>query len=411
MMKLKVYARLSVGLFGLALAVGLNSRALAIAADEEVVPGEVLVGIKASFDGPGTSGTLTSAIGSEIGSIPDIHVHQIKLNSGVTIDQAIAQLTQRPEVAFVEPNHVVHALSTPNDPRWSVQYGPKQIQADVAWDYWNPQWQVVIAIVDTGVDYNHPDLANKIFADANGSIIGFSAYNGGNPLDDNGHGSHCAGIAAAQTNDGTGIAGVAGWNGDPTYSDTYFTQIMPCKVLSGSGSGSDFSVAQGITFATNNGANVISMSLGGGFSSTMDSACQNAWNNGLVIVAAAGNSGSSSKSYPAGFNHVIAVAATDSSNRLASYSNYGSWVQVAAPGSSVYSCWRNGGYATASGTSMACPHVAGEVALVWANNAGLANADMFGIITSNFDSYTPYNGRTIAGGRVNAYKAILAAGP
>src|SRR5262249_36183481 len=171
------------------------------------------------------------------------------------------------------------------------------------------------------------------------------------------------------------------------------------------------------------GANVISLSLGSSqTSSTLSNAVQYAWSKGCVIAAAAGNSGSSSVFYPAGYSNAIAVAATDSSDRLASFSNYGSWVQVAAPGVNIFSTlptysvalnlWFNGGYSLnydyLSGTSMATPHVAGEAGLLFAHNAALVNSDVKSLITGNVDPYTPYNGRTISasGGRLHRYKAL-----
>src|SRR5262249_32802988 len=145
-------------------------------------------------------------------------------------------------------------------------------------------------------------------------------------------GTHCAGIAAAQVNNSTGIAGISGWNGVAGATDTFYTKLMSVKVLDSTGTGSDASVAAGITWATDHGATVISMSLGGGGSATLSNAVQYAWNHGVVVVAAAGNSASSALSYPAAYANVISVAATDKTDTLTFYSNYGSWVLVAAPG-------------------------------------------------------------------------------
>src|SRR5262249_18692388 len=150
-------------------------------------------------------------------------------------------------------------------------------------------------------DYNHPDLTNKILRDGNGNVIGHNtigsnAHSGdpNDPIDDHGHGTHCAGIAAAQTNNGAGVAGISGWNGQAGSSDIAKTKLMPVKVLNSGGSGTTVTVADGITWAADNGAKVISLSLGGGGDSTEQNAVAYAWGKGCVVVAAAGNNGSSS---------------------------------------------------------------------------------------------------------------------
>lgn len=192
---------------------------------------------------------------------------------------------------------------------------------------------------------------------------------------------------------------------------------MPVKVLDSSGNGSDASVASGITWAADHGAKIISLSLGASSTSTtMNNAAQYAWNKGCLIVAAAGNSGSSALFYPAASPNVLSVAATDSSDTLAGFSNYGSWVQVAAPGVSIYSTtptYANSfglNYAWASGTSMATPHVAGEAALLLAQRPTLTNVQLKNLIVSNVDTYKPVSGHTIAtgAGRINVLRALQA---
>ena len=270
---------------------------------------------------------------------------------------------------------------------------------------WKPQAQTIIAIVDTGVQMNHPDLANKM-------VSGYDFFNNdSDPSDDNGHGTHCAGIAAAQVNNGAGIAGIAGWNGDASATDSSNTQVMPVKVLGADGSGTTSGVADGIIYAADHGAKVISLSLGGGGTITLQNAVNYAYNKGCVIVAAAGNSGSSGMSYPAGYSNVISVASTDATDTLSYFSNYGFWVKVAAPGENIASTYTGSNYATMSGTSMAAPLVAGEAALIRSHNPALTNAQVEAFIVNNTDAYTPYAGRTIAGGRVNVYRALQAATP
>jgi thermitase len=378
------------------------------------VPGELLVGVTWEADQVGSVRQAAMLVGDVVETQPRIGVHRIKLRPGMSIEQAAARLAHMPGVRFVEPNYILSICATPNDPSFGSQYGPQKIQADLAWGIWTPIVPVVVAIVDTGIDSTHPDLTNKILR--NGStVVGYNAITNApsDALDDHGHGTHCAGIAAAQINNGIGIAGIAGWDGG-TGSDTAFTKLMPVKVLSQWGSGNTTDVAEGIVWAADNGANVISLSLGGGGSTTLADAVSYAWTKGCVVVVAAGNSSSSTPSYPAAYPESLAVAATDATDTLCSFSNWGTWVQVAAPGNAIYSTTPTYSatagyalnYATLSGTSMACPHVAGEAALIWAMNPTMTNADVKAAIMNNTDPYTPYSGRTIAGGRVNVFKAL-----
>jgi thermitase len=387
----------------------------------DVIPGEVLVGLRddglPAPDAARTAAQVAGPIGSVAGYHAGLRAARIRLNPGVSIEAAIDELSQRQDVAYVEPNHVLHAVSTPNDPSFSSQYGPQKIQANSSWDVWQPQARVIVAVVDTGINTTHVDLTNVILRDSQGNVVGHNSLTGTtNAEDDYGHGSHCAGIIAAQINNGTGIAGVAGWNPSIPGSGN-FIKLMPVKVLDSSGSGTDASVADGITWAADNGAQVISMSLGGNGSTTMQNAVQYAWNKGCLIVAAAGNASSSTFFYPAAYNNVVSVAATDSTDTLASFSNYGSWVKVAAPGVNIYSTYLGTtGYATMSGTSMATPHVSGEASAIWAQNPSLTNAQVSNLLTSYVDPYYAYNPgtgpHTIAtgGGRINVLRAVQAAG-
>jgi fibronectin type 3 domain-containing protein len=355
---------------------------------------------------------IVNAFGRVAGEQSAIHAFRVQLNRNVSLQYALDRIRRHSDVLYVEPNHVLQAVATPNDPSWGSQYGPKKMQADLAWDYYEPQGQTVVAVVDTGVDYTHPDLTDVLYRDASGTVIGYNAITGTtNAADDQGHGTHCAGTIAARINNGKGVAGVAGWNPLMAGSDNY-VKIMPVKVLDSSGNGSDSSVASGVIWAADHGAKVISLSLGGaGSSSTTSNAISYAWNKGCVVVAAAGNSGVSTPFYPAAYSNVISVGATDGSDTLASFSNYGSWVKVAAPGVGIYSSYVGGGYASMSGTSMATPHVAGLAALLRSQSPGLSNSQINTLITGNVDPYVPYSGRTLGAvaGRVNAYRALLAA--
>ncbi len=380
-------------------------------AQAEYVPGELIVGLS-----PLESALALQAV-EFVGRVkeqnPALNAYVVKLAPHIKMESAEEFLKVLPGVRYVEPNYIYHIFATPNDPSYGQQYGPQRIQADLAWDTWNPQRTTFVAIVDTGIDSNHPDLTNKMRRHSNGAVYGYNTINNTtNALDDNGHGTHCAGIAAAQINNGVGIAGVAGWN--PSIPNAQqFVQLMPVKVLDANGSGSLSNVARGITWAADNGAHVISLSLGSSSGSqTLSDAVTYAWNRGCLVVAAAGNGGSSSPSYPAYYTNVIAVAATDSGDRLASFSQFGSWVDIAAPGVAILSTIPNNRYASYDGTSMACPHVAGAAALIWAQYPNLTNQQLRNLLEQNVDPYQPNGTRAIApnAGRLNVNKALLAAG-
>ena len=379
--------------------------------DVPFVPGELVVGLE-------TSDLALPMLAMEmVGTItaqnPPINSFVIRIAPNLTMQDAGEFLRALPGVRYVEPNYLAFAFATPNDPSFSQQYGPQRIQANLAWDIWQPQRTVYIAIIDTGIDSNHPDLTNKMRRHSNGMVYGWNTLNNTtNALDDNGHGTHCAGIAAAEINNGVGIAGVAAWNPNVANSRAY-VQLMPVKVLSSSGSGSLDAVARGITWAADNGAHILSLSLGAGSGAQqLQDAVNYAWTRGCLVVVAAGNGGSSSPQYPAFYTNSIAVAATDANDQLASFSQFGSWVDIAAPGVNILATYPNNQYRSLSGTSMACPHVAGAAAVLWSHNPSLTNAQLRSALETNVDPYQPYNGRTIApnAGRLNVYRALQAVG-
>jgi thermitase len=401
-----------------ALAASLSQGAFAQGNPPSYVPGEVLIGIR--NDGTPRAQPLqaVTTVGQVIGQHPAANIYRVRLRAGISVPNALAQLRQNPAILYAEPNYIRRITATPNDFYYNngVQYAPQRIQADLAWDIWQPQATTLIAILDTGVQTNHQDLTNKIYR-VNNQVVGYNALNGSsNAADDHGHGTHCAGIAAAQINNSIGIAGIAGWNGQAGSSDTTFIKIMPVKVLDSSGNGTDAGVSDGIIWATDRAQAdglrlVISLSLGSPDpSAALNNAIQYAFNRGVVVVAAAGNNGSSAPFYPAAYNNVISVASTTSTDTLSSFSNFGSWVKIAAPGSSIastyYSSNNNNTYAYMSGTSMACPHVAGVAGLILSQYPTRLNSDVANNLLLSADPYTPYNGRTIGGGRVNAFKAL-----
>ena len=320
----------------------------------------------------------------------------------------IEEYNRDPNVVYVEPNYVYHSYVIPNDLEFTEQWAlhntgqdggtpDADIDAPEAWDIETGSPDVVIAIVDTGVDYNHEDLADNIWYDNQGNP-GYDFVNDDNdPSDDYGHGTHCAGIAAAVTNNGEGIAGVC-WN----------CKIMPIKSLNNKGGGYNDDLAEGILYAADNDADIISMSWGGNsYSNLIRDALDHANSKGVVLVASAGNGFNHIKSYPAGYDNVIAVAATDNNDNKADFSNYGYWIDVAAPGVHIYSSLpRPYIYGWMDGTSMACPHVAGLAALLLSKNECINLPGMVKtLIVNTADPIS--SDEYIGGGRINAYQALL----
>jgi hypothetical protein len=276
-----------------------------------------------------------------------------------TNDEAalISHISNSTSARYAEPNRVIRALYSPNDPFYSTQWGPGQINTDKAWDVENGDKNITIAIIDTGVDYTHEDLSDNYVSGGHDWV-----NNDSDPMDDNGHGTHCAGIAAATMDNGKGIAGIAQVN------------ILAEKVLHSDGWGTDWDVAQAITHAADNGVNIISMSLGDeSYSRILNDACQYGWDNGCLIVAASGNEYDRGVSHPAACDTVIAVGATDMTNQRCAFSNWGPELELVAPGNGILSCVPPNEYMLSSGTSMAAPHVAGVAALIWSMYPGFTN--------------------------------------
>lgn len=270
--------------------------------------------------------------------------------------------------AFSFPYEDEHLYAAaPNDSYFGKQWYHDNMNTVEAWNVTKGR-DVTVAVIDTGIDYAHPDLR--------GNIVGYMSTMGGDGRDDNGHGTHCSGIIAAIDNNGIGISGVAPEAG-----------IYSVKVLGAAGRGSTGNITQGVIAATDRGVDVISMSLGGAVWDKMfQRAIDSAVNKGIVVIAAAGNESTSQKHYPAAYNNVISVAATDNYNRITYFSNYGSWVDIAAPGENILSTlptnfkisrvtYESTGYGYMSGTSMACPAVAGTAALILAADQQLRDTN------------------------------------
>lgn len=295
---------------------------------------------------------------------------------------------KNPNVEVAELDFTMYKMATPNDPLLSSQYHHGKVNTYGAWDVLAGS-NKTIAIIDTGIDADHPDLKGKLVPGKAFGLFNFSTN------DDQGHGTHCAGIAAGTGNNGVGISGI-----DQT------AKLMPVKVLNFLGSGSTSDIINGVYFAADNGADVLSMSLGGGsFSQAFQDAINYAWGKNKIIVAAAGNDGVSTYSYPAAYSNVVSVAATDENDLKTSWSNYGTWVDVAAPGNNIYSSTNDGKYGLMSGTSMATPLVSGLMALTWGKNPMASNAAVVDRVVSTADN-TAGVGSLFLHGRVNAFNAV-----
>ncbi len=319
----------------------------------QYVPDEVVVRFRKNATAEKIQQCLSSAGASILSSIEELKVLVVNVPSGM-VAEAISVLSTCPEVRYAEPNYLAFIADTiPSDPNWILQYGLISIRAPQGWDYSTGSSAVTIAIIDSGVDLNHPDLVGKI-------VAGYDFVNNDAiAQDDNGHGTHVAGIAAASANNGYGVVGVS-WG----------ARIMPVKVLNAGGGGSFADVADGIIWAADHGAQVINLSLGGASSSTvLQDAVNYAYGKGVILIAAAGNTGSGTVLYPARYPNVIAVGAVDNTNNHTGFSNFGPELDLVAPGASIYSSVI-GGYGYKSGTSMAAPFVAGLAAILRGYPAG-----------------------------------------
>ncbi len=358
------------------------------------------------------------------------------------IAQLVAELSARPDVIYAEPNYEWHVLEIPNDPQfvnqWSLQNTGQSsdgfsagtpgadISAVPAWDISTGSTTHVVGVVDTGIDYTHPDLQANIWTapsdftvTLNGAPVtcpagshGFNAIDGScDPMDDHMHGTHCSGTIGASGNNNLGVVGV-----------NWTTQMMGLKFLNSQGSGYtsdavtaiEFGIQVKAFFASSNGADlrVLSNSWGGGaFSQALQDEIDRAGNNDILFAAAAGNNNTNIDifpMYPASYNrpNMIAVAATDNNDALASFSNYGpASVQLGAPGVAVLSTLPGNSYGYLSGTSMATPHVSGAAALVL-SACDVTPQELKAILLDNVDPIPSLTGRTVTGGRLNVNHAI-----
>ncbi|MBN1922245.1 MAG: S8 family serine peptidase [Anaerolineae bacterium] len=353
----------------------------------DYVPGRVLVRFKEGVMTRAAADVLAEHGASYLTHLYASPVQLVQVPEGKEL-ALVEQLSRDPRVEYAEPDYIYRALGAPNDPYYSNQWAHTRMNSAAAWDISTGSNTVTIAVIDTGIDETHPDLAAKI-------VAGYDFVDDdANPHDLNGHGTHVAGIAAAITNNGVGVAGMS-WG----------ARIMPVRVLDASGSGYNSDITSGINWAYTHGAKVLNLSLGGSSpSTTMQNAVTAATNAGSLVIAAMGNCRTAGggcpvanpTAYPAAYNNVMAVAATGPDDTYAYYSQYGSHCDIAAPGGAMtYLHDPDGIYSTLptydvemtgegfsknydylQGTSMATPYVSGLAALIWSVSPGLTPAQV-----------------------------------
>jgi hypothetical protein len=377
-----------------ALALGVVILAVGVAASaaaQDTVPDELLVKFRGHVPVAHAEGVVHALGAIVLERLNGLSVHRLRVPAAAleTVERA---LSQHPDVEFVERNRrLPHAL-VPNDASYPSQYHLPAISAPQAWDITRGASTIVIAILDTGVDPGHPDLASKL-------VPGFNFYNGNTDTADVfGHGTAVAGTAAAIGNNDIGVASVA-WQ----------VGIMPIRVSDANGYAYSSTLANGLTYAADHGARVMNMSFAGvAASNTITNAANYARSRGAVVVAAAGNCGCFDSTPPNAA--MISVAATDAGDNLASFSSQGNHVDVAAPGVAIFTTARGGGYGSVSGTSFSSPIVAGVVALMMSVNPALAPSDLESMLKSTADDRgAPGYDTGFGYGRVNAFRAVAAA--
>jgi hypothetical protein len=362
--------------------------------------------------------------GAKVPDLSRIYKLELDLGPGQSLEEAVAAYESDPDVEYAELNYIVSIDLTPDDPlyplEWSLhnvgQTYPASgrynwppgtpdcdIDAPEAWDISTGSSEVIVAVLDCGVDYIHRDLQDNMWTDGDGHYGYDFINNDDDPMDDAGHGTHCAGTIAAQTGNGLDVAGVC-WN----------ARIMALKFLGSDGHGEIDDAVDAFYYAVDNGADVVSNSWGGGdYSQAAQDAIDYAYSQGVIIVASAGNDNTDSPQYPAYYNHVIAVAATNSNDQKAGFSNYGNWVDIAAPGVDILSLragegWMGSHYddytTIMSGTSMACPHVAGGCALMLSHDPEILIDDLEQVLLESTDAISP---EICASGRLNVHEALL----
>jgi subtilisin family serine protease len=403
---------------------------------QEAVPGELLIGFRGDVSAADQKNVLKGIGADEKKAFKKIHGSLARVRPDA-VAATLAKLKKDPRVRYAEPNFIVHADAVPNDPSYANTWGlnntgqpingfPGTPDADIdapeAWNTTTGSAGVTVAVIDTGVDWSHPDLSSQIWInqgencsgcrtdgidnDHNGYVDDWHGWdfvgNDNNPMDDHGHGTHVSGTIGATGNNGIGVAGV-NWN----------VRIMPVKFLNAQGSGSTADAVSAVLYAAQNGADVMNNSWAGGdYSQALGDAITVADQHNSLFVAAAGNDGSDNDAeptYPASYDlpNVVAVAATDNSDDLAYFSNVGRQsVDLGAPGVDIYSTWPGGGYQFLSGTSMATPHVAGAAALAKSAFPSATAVGLKALLLDGVDPDPALADETTTGGRLNIGNAV-----
>jgi subtilisin family serine protease len=324
-------------------------------------------------------------------------VHIVRVPEG-DIDGLLDALRHDPAIQYAEPDGIAQSAFVPNDPSVTsgVEWHLAKVQAPQAWDITHGDTNLVIAILDSGINGAHPDLSGRI-------VPGFNFVSGTtDTTDDFGHGTAVAGVALAAGNNSVGVAGVA-----------FGCSILPVKVVNGSGFAYYSTIADGIHYAVDQGARVINISIAGSSPSiTLQEAVDYAWSNNVIVVAAAGNNSTSDPQYPAACDHVVAVSATEPDDSLAPFSSFGSYVSLSAPGDNIWTTQRDlaDPYGSWRGTSFASPLVAAVAGLVASANPALSNGQIVSLIETAADDIGAAGNDLMSGyGRVNALQSVLRA--
>ena len=397
----------------------------------ESVPGEYLVKLKAemleTIQLADSQSSLSQLLGaSVVGIIPEQSIVVVKRASFEMTSSAVEVLASNPLVEIVEPNYIYHLSNLPNDPflvnTWGLSNqvaGGVDINMKPAWMLTTGEESPLVAVIDTGIDLDHPDLVDNLWVneaeakgqvgvddDGNGVVDDIHGYNAidnnGNPDDGYNHGSHCAGTIGAKGNNAIGVVGV-----------NWTSKMMPIKIFSNSGQTNMAAIIRGIEYAIKMNVKVMNNSWGGGaFSQLLFDTIKKTHENNSIFVVAAGNNSNNNDSrptYPANYDspNIISVAAIDSRGQLASFSNYGKKsVHLGAPGVRIYSTIRNGNYEYNSGTSMAAPHVTGVAALLWSYEPELSNVEVVERILKNTKPMGSMSTTTSSGGILDAHAVL-----
>lgn len=325
-------------------------------------------------------------------SYEKISVHRLKIPETETVWEFVEKHSMDVKQAYIEPVFLASQQAVMvNDPSFKSQWAIPLMQVDKAWEINSGSPDMIVAVIDTGIDISHPDLKNKV-------ISGVDIVNGNSAvMDDNGHGTYVSGIIAAEANNSIGVAGIS-WK----------SRLMPVKVLTASGEGSYSDLIEGIIYAVDHGARIQNLSLGGySYSQFLGDAVQYAHSNRAVIVAAGGNENTVEQLYPAAYPNVIAVSATDPSDQRWPLSNYGSYIRLSAPGVGILSTQKGNSYGEATGTSVSTAHVSGVAALILSKNPDFSNTQVENILYQTADDLGDKGWDSYFGfGRVNALKAI-----